>query len=88
MRTFTIAAVATALWAGPAYAQQKTPLEIQDELKKREAADIARQYDAAPGRAKTQAPDTTPDPWRNIRPSTPPPEKRSKTQRSSSPDTR
>jgi len=88
MRIFTIAAVVTALWAASAYAQQKTPLEMQDEVKKREAAEIARQYDAAPGRAKTQAPDATPDPWRNIRPSTPTPEKRSKTQRSANPDNR
>ena len=73
MRTVTITAMMIALGIGAAHAQQKTPMDLLDDAKKREAADIDRQYKAAPGRAKAPAPAAKPDPWGNIRSANPPP---------------
>jgi hypothetical protein len=66
------AAAAVALSCAPASAQgmkapeSKTPQQIADELKRREDAEVERQYEK---RARTPAPEVQNDPWRNIRPS-------------------
>jgi hypothetical protein len=71
MRTFTITATLLVLLAGPAYSQgaggkesAKTPLQLIDEQKARDAAEIERQYER---RAKRPDADAKNDPWRNMR---------------------
>jgi hypothetical protein len=74
MRAFTLAAAIAVLLAGPAYAQrgdkgdnapaQKTPMQLIDEQKQRDAAEIERQYER---RAKRPDADVKSDPWRNMR---------------------
>ena len=71
IRTFT-AAAALVLLAGPAFSQgaggkesaSKTPMQIIDEQKARDAAEIERQYER---RAKRPDADVKNDPWRNMR---------------------
>jgi hypothetical protein len=82
MRAFTLAAVIAVLLAAPAHAQrsekgdnappQKTPMQLIDEQKQREAAEIERQYDR---RAKRPDSDVKSDPWRNMRAADTPPQK-------------
>jgi hypothetical protein len=74
MRAFTIAAATAVLLAAPAYAQRgekgdntpaaKTPMQLIDEQKQREAAEIERQYER---RARQPDADAKSDPWRNMR---------------------
>jgi gas vesicle protein len=71
MRAFAIVAATTVLLAGPAYAQStqsqpaaKTPMQLIDEQKEREKADIERQYDQ---RQKRPDADVKSDPWRTMR---------------------
>jgi|RhiMetdeSRZDD1v2_1073273.scaffolds.fasta_scaffold00327_30 hypothetical protein len=74
MRAFTLAAAIAVVLAAPAYAQRgqkgddaapaKTPMQMIDELKQRDAAEIERQYDR---RAKRPDSDVKADPWHNIR---------------------
>ena len=77
MRTFTVAAAMIVLLAGPAYSQgrssqgaggqhegTKTPMQLIDEQKQRELAEVERQYER---RAKRPDGDTKNDPWRTMR---------------------
>ena len=76
MRTFLAAAVALVALAGPTMKQaqaqgqteqSKTPMQLIDEQKRNEQADVDRRYRAtvrqSEGTRKVQA-----DPWRTIRP--------------------
>jgi hypothetical protein len=71
MKAFAIAAATTVLLAGPADAQRtqsqpaaKTPMQLIDEQKDREKADIERQYEQ---RARRPDSDLKSDPWRTMR---------------------
>ena len=78
MRTFTVAAaMAVVLLAGPAYSQgrssqgaggqqegTKTPMQLIEEQKQRELAEVERQYER---RTKRPDADAKSDPWRTMR---------------------
>jgi hypothetical protein len=70
MRSFIISAVVAGCLAGPAYAEEKTPKQIEAEQKKKDAEEIDRQYKATLERVKknTNTPENRPtDPWQNMR---------------------
>jgi hypothetical protein len=84
MRIVMMTAAMLGLLAAPAYAQkgspppsdQKTPLQIQDELKARELAEAERQYELMRKARPPAAEAAKTDPWGNMRSTTPPREKR------------
>jgi Flp pilus assembly protein TadD len=86
MRTFAVAAAMVVLLAGPAYSQgrssqgasgqpaaAKTPMQLIDEQKQRDLAEVERQYER---RAKRPDTDAKSDPWRTMRSVDPPQQKR------------
>jgi hypothetical protein len=74
MKTFTLAALALGLFAGSAFAQNRTPMQLLDDAKKHEQADVDRQYSNTMKANKTApAPQASQDPWANVRPANPPP---------------
>jgi hypothetical protein len=82
MRVFIVAAATVVLLAGPApaYSQAgsgppatKTPMQLIDEQKARDAAEVERQYER---RQKRPDADAKNDPWRNMRATDPPPPRR------------
>jgi hypothetical protein len=77
MRTVAVAAVTIAVLAGPALAQQtKSPMQLEQELAKRNRDDIDKAYNAAPQRKLQNDPNQKPDPWGSVR--TVQPEKKKK----------
>jgi hypothetical protein len=84
MRYILLAAMtATAVLAGPAYAQfssnsgAKDPLQLQYERERQAQEDNERAYNATMKRLKSEAPTTSSsDPWRNVRPAGQPGAKR------------
>jgi hypothetical protein len=80
MRVLTRAAAMVVLLTGPAHAQgtqsqppPKTPMQLIDDQRQRELADVERQYER---RAKTPDSDAKNDPWRTMRSVQPPAQKR------------
>jgi hypothetical protein len=72
MRNVTLAAVTVGLLAGPAFAQNKTPMDLLHDAKKNEQADVDRQYSNTMRANKTApAPQASQDPWANVRPTNP-----------------
>jgi hypothetical protein len=71
MRRVLTAALALAVLAGPAYAQderQKDPAELERERQKKEMEDNERAYNETVRRTRTTAPAAKVDPWRGVRP--------------------
>jgi hypothetical protein len=70
MRTLAAVLIIAGL-AGPALAQQqekKTPMQMEEEQRRKDQAEIDRQYRTAPQRQQLGDPQKV-DPWANIRPS-------------------
>ena len=71
MRLSAAAALCIAVLAGPALAQQQqkqTPMQMEEEQRRKDQAEIDRQYRNAPQRQQLGDPQKV-DPWATIRPS-------------------
>jgi flagellar biosynthesis/type III secretory pathway M-ring protein FliF/YscJ len=71
MARYIVALVLLAIFAGPAFAQQKkedTPMQADEKRKKAEAEKIDKQYDAIMRKnSDTSAAPVRSDPWQNMR---------------------
>jgi hypothetical protein len=75
MRTIIVGAVLAASLTGPAFAQKgtkpdDTPMQMEEQQKRRDATDIDRQYKSTLQRTRgggTVATPATDDPWSNMR---------------------
>ena len=77
MRKFAVAAVMI-VSTGPAYSQtpalekgSKTPLQVQEEERKRLDKNIDKDYDAVMKRSRATTPNTASDPWHSLRSTNP-----------------
>jgi hypothetical protein len=70
MRALIVGAVMVGCFARPVYAQKqedKTPLQLEDDQKKRDADAIDRQYKSTLDRTRKNTTETRADPWSNMR---------------------
>jgi len=77
MRKFAVAAVMI-VSTGPAYSQtpalekgSKTPLQVQEEERKRLDKNIDKDYDAVMKRSRATTPNAASDPWHSLRSTNP-----------------
>jgi hypothetical protein len=68
MARYIIAIVLLACIAGPVFAQgRNNPLAAEDERKRKDAAEVEKQYNAARKKVDTAETPTRVDPWQNMR---------------------
>jgi hypothetical protein len=68
LRALIVGAVLTGCLASPVYAQKKTPMQLIDEQKKKDAEEADKQYKSTMERTRKDAVETrASDPWQNMR---------------------
>ena len=68
MRTLWATAIALAVFATPALAQQKNPLQLKHEAEEKERKDTEKAYNDTMRRTRTTEPAPKTDPWGKVRP--------------------
>lgn len=70
MRSFIVGALLAGCLAGPTYAEDKTPLQIEQEQRKKDSEVVDKQYKETLERVKkntTTTENRPADPWQNMR---------------------